>query len=394
MPLLYAEREKMYYYAMLDSSNIVSTTLQSNNPITTSNMIPITEQQYTSGELIGKYYNSESGEFVEPTPSVLADMSTTQINHNDEWLADIIDKLYVKAPKHHTAASLVTLENHGITKSISSAAYGNGVYVLSTYDNIIYTSTDLATFTSRTLDTTGYLFKVMFYNGCFFGATVDGEMFKSTDGITWAKTTISLDESESLTYCLAATSAKLATITSNGKVYVSSDMGATWENVYTDTDYTILSYIGSEFVLFGKETNAINTAITSNNATTWVSSLGVTVDDVPNFSAIESNGNYIVGIEHAAVWTSTDGVAWKKDCVTLPDHLHSITFAGDVAYISAHRGYLLYNDMKNVHDWHMKKIATEYLDIACDCNGKFLVVTTSKKCMIDDSYETKLISEV
>lgn len=391
---MYAERNDMYYYAMLDSSNIVTTTLQSNNAITASNMIPITEQQYTSGDLIGKYYDTTSGEFVEPTPSVLADMSTTQINHNEEWLADIIDRLYVKVPKRHTATSLTTLQNHGITKSIASSAYGNGVYVFATYDPIIYTSTDLVTFTSRTLDTTDYMFKVIFYNGCFFGATASGEMLKSTDGITWTKTVISLAESENINYCLAATSGKLATITDKGKVYVSSDMGATWENVYTDTDYTLLSYIGSEFVLFGKETNSINTAITSNNATTWVSSLGATVDDVPNFSSIESNGKYIVGIEHAAVWTSTDGITWKKEGVTLPDHLHSITFVGNVAYISAHRGYLLYNDLKNIHDWRMEKLTTEYLDIACDCNGTFIVLTTSYKCMIDNSYETKLISEV
>ena len=44
MPLLYAERKTMYYYAMLDNSNIVSTTLQSSNPITAANMIPISQK--------------------------------------------------------------------------------------------------------------------------------------------------------------------------------------------------------------------------------------------------------------------------------------------------------------------------------------------------------------
>ena len=35
-----------------------------------------------------------------------------------------------------------------------------------------------------------------------------------------------------------------------------------------------------------------------------------------------------------------------------------------------------------------------YYYATLNANGKFLVVTTSQKCMIDDSYETKLISEV
>lgn len=90
----------MYYYAMIDNSNIVTNTISSGSAITSPTMIPISEEQFNSGDLIGKYYDSSTGEFIDPTPSVLAELSTEQINHGEEWLSDIINRLYITVPKN------------------------------------------------------------------------------------------------------------------------------------------------------------------------------------------------------------------------------------------------------------------------------------------------------
>lgn len=385
----------MYYYAMIDSSNIVTNTLSSSAPITAPTMIAITEEQFNAGDLIGKYYDSSTGDFVDPTPSVLAEHSTAEINHGEEWLSDIIDKL-TKKPKRHTAATMTKVTNHGIEGRIYSMAYGNGVYILAPSDHQVYTSTDLATFTLRETGATGDIFKVLFHNGYFFAATSKGEMLKSADGITWTKKTITLDDGVYLPYQLVATAGKLATVASDGKFYLSTDMGETWTNVYTSDKYTTLSYIGNEFVLYGGETgetkNIINTAITTGNGTTWVTDYAYYDYDKesPVSLSIESNGDYLVGIATgSAIYTSKDGISWIKEETHKGDHLHMCEFTRDIAYVCVHRGYLYYNDKKCIHDWSMVKLdTTAYIDAAAELNGKLIVTTLDNELFIDDAYET------
>lgn len=385
----------MYYYAMIDDSNIVTNTLSAGSPISAPTMIPITEEQYNAGDLIGKYYDSSTGEFVDPTPSVLAAHSTAEINHGEEWLSDIITKL-TKKPKRHTATTMTKVTNHGISERIGSMAYGNGVYILAPNYHQVYTSTDLVTFTLRETGATGSIFKVLFHNGYFFAATSKGEILKSADGITWTKKTITLAEGVYLPYQLVATAGKIATVASDGKFYLSTDMGETWTNVYTSDKYTALSYIGNEFILYGGEAgetkNTVNTAITTGNGTTWVTDYTYYDYDkvLPGSLDIESNGDYLVGIATgSSIYTSKDGISWVKEQTHKGDHLHMCEFTGDIAYVGVHRGYLYYNDQKCIHDWSMVKLdTTAYIDVAAELNGKFIVTTLDNELFIDDVYET------
>lgn len=393
----------MYYYAMIDSSNIVTNTISSASTITAPTMIPISEEQFNSGDLIGKYYDSSTGEFVDPTPSVLAELSTEQINHGEEWLSDIINRLYKKVPKVHTPNSFTEIENHGMESRIYDIAYGNGIYVFQCGRNV-YTSSDLVSFTRREIGTTDYIRKMLFHEGYFFVTTRIGEIMKSSDGITWTKNTITLDTDDEIGWHLVAIPGKIATITNKGKVYASSDAGETWENVYTSTaECSAVTYLGKEFVLLEINGNSdegytITKKTTVNNGMTWESTGNTLSYDGPILlDKIVSNGEYlVVTYSGSMIYTSIDGLVWELEKTTFGDAPSAYAFfVGNVVYVTNRFGCILYNDMKYIHKWNKLKLENvSSIDVACECNGKFIVVDILCKVMIDDAFETKLVSEV
>lgn len=56
----------MYYYAYVDESNICTGVYALPSEITADGYIAITEEQYTTQSVVGKHYNSETGEWEDP----------------------------------------------------------------------------------------------------------------------------------------------------------------------------------------------------------------------------------------------------------------------------------------------------------------------------------------
>lgn len=54
----------MYYYAYINSDSIVTGVYQLPTEVSMAGYIAITQEQYTNGNLVGKFYNAETGEFV------------------------------------------------------------------------------------------------------------------------------------------------------------------------------------------------------------------------------------------------------------------------------------------------------------------------------------------
>lgn len=54
----------MYYYAYINSDSIVTGVYQFPTEVSMAGYIAITQEQYTNGNLVGKFYNAETGEFV------------------------------------------------------------------------------------------------------------------------------------------------------------------------------------------------------------------------------------------------------------------------------------------------------------------------------------------
>lgn len=56
----------MYYYAYVNDSNVCQSVYQLPSAITDAHYIEITEEQYTSQSVVGKYYNASTGQWTDP----------------------------------------------------------------------------------------------------------------------------------------------------------------------------------------------------------------------------------------------------------------------------------------------------------------------------------------
>lgn len=87
---------RMYYYAVLDDKNIVINTTSSQTALTGTNLITITVEQYNDPDnIIGMYYDTDTNSFIIPPISVLAEMSSSNIQYKAEnkWLDTKLDEI-------------------------------------------------------------------------------------------------------------------------------------------------------------------------------------------------------------------------------------------------------------------------------------------------------------
>ena len=72
---------------------------------------------------------------------------------------------------------------------LNGVAYGNSTFVAVGQSGTILTSTDGATWTSRTSGTSNYLYDVAFGNSTFVAVGASGTILTSTNGTSWTTRT-------------------------------------------------------------------------------------------------------------------------------------------------------------------------------------------------------------
>lgn len=86
----------MYYYANLDERNIVINVTSSSTPLTGTNVIAITQDQFNDPDsIMGMYYDPEDNVFIIPPIHVLAEITTSKIQYKAEekWLDQKLDEI-------------------------------------------------------------------------------------------------------------------------------------------------------------------------------------------------------------------------------------------------------------------------------------------------------------
>jgi hypothetical protein len=58
----------VYYYAQIDLKNTAVGVSQLSGPVEAANMIPITEEQYNTGSVMGCTYDAATGSWISPPP--------------------------------------------------------------------------------------------------------------------------------------------------------------------------------------------------------------------------------------------------------------------------------------------------------------------------------------
>lgn len=124
-----SEFEAVYYYAIIDDRNIVtSVTYSTTQQATTATVLPITFAQYQS--VLGMYWNGTA--FVEPPISALAVASTDEVNYKNQekWLSTKLDEMDTAISGN--ASNISTLSTDLSTIATSLATVANSVSALVT----------------------------------------------------------------------------------------------------------------------------------------------------------------------------------------------------------------------------------------------------------------------
>lgn len=388
----------MYYYAMLDSNNFVTTTIPSETQIVAATMIQITEEQYASGELIGMYYDSSTGQFVDPSPSVLAELSTEEINHGEEWLDEFLNNLAAAAIPQEVKEFPPTFTDveYNPGARMYDCAYGAGLYVMVGASGKIVTSPDGVTWTDRSISgVTNALYHIEYGNGMFVIAGDGGAMYKSTDGINWTAVTGFTGYPNSLVYGdgVFARLGVCETNSSMNAVCISSD-GVTWTQVYTSATVQCLTFV--DFDPYYRKPQFVGvgsggiTIYGWEAGTDWGLSYAQSEDTY--YSIAYGNCSY-VACDNTNIYHSPDGLIWETIGEYRTSHLHDVYFHQGVFYISCHNGYVLVS--KNGYDWKYSRTPIcEYVDFLRIFNGKMITSSQFGNVTVDDPYVDKTLAEI
>ena len=106
------EEVTAFYYAQLNEKGIVTAVFEMPSEVNDASLIRV---QTLDQDLVGKYYVRENGTFIEPPISVIAELSTTEINHGEAWLDDVLDAKADKAEVYtkEMADAKFALKNDG-----------------------------------------------------------------------------------------------------------------------------------------------------------------------------------------------------------------------------------------------------------------------------------------
>ena len=226
-----------------------------------------------------------SGGTIQTSPDgvnwTLQSSGTTQLLNKVEYLNDRFIAVGVSGTILTSPDGVSwTLQPSGTTLNLRGIAYGAGKYLVtggSGYNSVVLSSADGGTWSTVTgsgLYGVAYP-AVAFGNGVFLALTEYGGAVKSDDGTTWVQVT-RLPGTSYPTDMIYA-DGKFAAVGGYGEVYLSSDSGASWTVVQTDSDTDSrdsyldsyswsIAYGGGNFVAVGNNGKIIASA---DGGTTW-----------------------------------------------------------------------------------------------------------------------------
>ena len=118
-----------YYYAFVDSNNIVTGVYEMPTPITNDGYIPITQDQYENGNLVGKMYDASTGQFITP-PAWACSSDNVQYKSTTTTLSDKLDEIETSIDSKPNTSDLHQHINKAVLDGITFAkveAWDNAV---------------------------------------------------------------------------------------------------------------------------------------------------------------------------------------------------------------------------------------------------------------------------
>ncbi len=169
--------------------------------------------------------------------------------------------------------------------NINTVAYGNNLYLAAGANGQMYTSTDTITWTSRSIGTIEHITAVSYLNTIYVAGTIDGNIYTSTDGTTWTARTSNIQpgyQINNLTYL-------------NGKYYAAfsshvaknlRDLGSVYSPLYT----AFSNFKSSDFVTGGVQTSTDGITWTATSTNTNFAMTGVNGIAYNGLNFLTANG--------------------------------------------------------------------------------------------------------
>lgn len=215
--------------------------------------------------------------------------------------------------------------------SYNCILFANSIYILTTTNGRVYTSTDLVTFTQSSTGTQTGIGKVIFAGGIYVANTTSATqgIITSTDAITWTARTVT--NSFGLAY--------------NGSLYVaalaagsvSSTDAITWTARTNANNLKTIAFGLSVFVAAG----SAGALRSSTDGITWDVRTSGTASIIDQVAFL--NGAFIYTGVGGVIGTSTDGITWTPRTSGVTYELKTVTF-NSVYYAGGDNGMITSTD--------------------------------------------------
>ncbi len=264
------------------------------------------------GGASGNYYNiTAAGTYTVDLEAGLYFHSTTGgVNVGGVALVDSGLNNYASTITSIVATSTEnwTVGNAGFgTSRIFAVAYGDGVYLASSENGVLRTSTDAITWTSRSVGLgTIDIFDVAYGDGVYLAVGQSGNMATSTDAITW--TTRTSGFGSDWIYAVTYGDGVYVAVGAGTKITTSTD-AITWTSRtsnFASSEIYAVTYGDGVYIAAGRDGDLV----TSTDATTWTSRTSGTTDRIRTVAY--GNSLYLLAGDSGVMRSSTDGTTWTS----------------------------------------------------------------------------------
>ncbi len=256
----------------------------------------------------------------------------------------------------------IYLSSDGLTWAQKSAGvslgvvYGNGRFVVTGPDRLVWSSTDGETWTSRTSGVSGDFWGIAFGNGKYVAVGVDGVIATSTDGETWTERRsgtgrwlwhvaygdgqfVAVGEMNTIVsatdgwtrrasgtdlnlYSVTAGDGRYVALGPRGTILTSAD-GAAWSSQTPGFDRMLLDVVyGDRYVAVG----SFGAVASSPDGQTWT--LQNSGTGLELYGVGYGNGQYIAVGEGGTILSSPDGATWTERAVGTMPTLDDVAYGG------------------------------------------------------------------
>jgi hypothetical protein len=214
----------------------------------------------------------------------------------------------------------------GPINTLTSIAFGNGVYLATSASSVILSSDDLSY--TNVSESPG-LSAVTFSSGTFTGVGPDGAIYQSSDGVSWLLRNSTTSQNLN---AVASGGGAMVAVGANGAIQTATT-GTVWTNRTSGTSLALegVAHSNDLYVAVGQE----GTVLTSPDAINWTAQFSGVLSNLTSVTA-GSAGFVAVG-SGGVILLSQDGITWTSENSGTTNLLNAVCF-GNGYYLAVGDG--------------------------------------------------------